>query len=91
MEAVKPAFTPDRGKLYVEIAKDQPQYKTLPSLISRRQDERVDVIETEWELDANELAALMATKRIRLTVMKPKGQFFNPVRMEACLPNERRG
>jgi hypothetical protein len=58
-----PELAADPEPRFVEFAKDQPEYLTLPALAFAD-----GKIMTEWELSADELARLTRGERIRLWV-----------------------
>lgn len=67
---------PHEGAEIVVIAKDQPQYDPLPAARSAH-----GLVMTEWELSAEELAAVVNGGRIRLWTWT-FGQPFQPIALE---------
>ena len=77
---VEPALAP--GFDVVRFAEHQPEYVTLPALVSR--DEQRGVV-TEWELTLDERGALFAGGRIRITILT-FGQPLQPIAVEVVEP-----
>jgi hypothetical protein len=74
MEAVPlPHLEQDPEPRFVEIAKDQPEYLTLPALVYTD-----GKILTEWKLSEEERARIAQGENIRLWV------WVYPVQCEAC-------
>ncbi len=75
------ALAQDPEPRYVELAKNQPPFETLPCLIYED-----GMVLTEWELTESERTALIRGERIRLWVMcgrdPEKRLRFAPVRLE---------
>lgn len=67
--------SPPAGWRYVRIAEDQPQYQTLPALVSH------ESIVTVWEPTAEELAQLSTGGAVKLEVLN-YGKPMQPVRLE---------
>ena len=62
MIAVRPPVVHE-GAVYVILGKDQPEYTPLPGACDAD-----GVVLTEWELTAEELAAVLAGGRVRLWI-----------------------
>lgn len=63
---------------FVEFAKDQPEYLTLPAYVDIQ-----GVVTTEWEPTADELAILLNGGNVRLRVFT-FGRALQPVMLDAC-------
>jgi len=64
------------GASLVIVGKDQKEYEPLPAAVSPD-----GLVMTEWELSAEELAAIFAGGRIRLWIYT-NGRGMNPVQLE---------
>lgn len=81
MKQVKPS-APHAGASFVEIAKTQAQYETLPAYVDGQ-----GLVQTEWEPTAEELAHLLNGGRVRLWVWT-FGFPLQPLMLEAVPPIE---
>ena len=66
MEPVKPCMEPP-GSVFVEIAKEQEQYRTLPAYIIR-EGPHVGEVVTEWEFTDEEREAIANGANLMLVV-----------------------
>lgn len=71
-----PHYAADPEPRYVEIAKDQPQYQTLPALVY--QDGK---ILTEWTFTETERAAIARGENLRLWIWTG-GRSLQPIALE---------
>jgi hypothetical protein len=71
-----PELAADPEPRFVEFAKDQPQYQTLPALIYRD-----GVVMTEWVLTEDERLAILSGENIRLWI-STFGKPLQPVHLE---------
>lgn len=75
MNPVKPLHAP-ANSAFVEIAKNQPEYETLPAFVSRE-----GLVLTEWEPTEAERRTLATGGRIRLWT-HTFGHPLQPIQME---------
>lgn len=81
MKPIEPIECPmddEHNFVRVVFAENQPQYQPLPAI--KTMDGRVI---TEWELTAEELAQIMESGRLRLTILT-FGQPLQPVKLEVA-------
>lgn len=78
-----PELAADPEPRFVEIAKDQPQYQTLPALVYND-----GKILTEWKLTEDEREAILRGENIRLWIWT-FGRPLQPIALEVT--SEHRG
>jgi hypothetical protein len=87
MRAIVPA--PQEGMVLVNVAEEQEEYETLPTLVPEEQriGDPLPMI-TEWELDREELASLILGQPLRVTILN-FGLPVQPIKIEVPGRRER--
>lgn len=76
MEPISPVLTPEFSPHEIVFAKDQPQYKPLPALVSK-----TGVVLTRWHLTDSERDAVLSGADILLSI-STFGNPLQPVRIQ---------
>jgi hypothetical protein len=80
MKAIVPS-APHTGSTLVEFARNQPQYDPLPAMVDPS-----GLVQTEWELSAEELAQVLRGGHLRLWIWTFRHP-LQPVAIEITEPD----